>query len=81
MILNSFRDMADAAMTSLLKQNDRRKEEINVTTERRKQVNLANQAFEDLCKVCGMAGCVTCADESAESYYADRAEWLDAGMP
>lgn len=81
MTANFFNGMTDIAFMGLV--TNRRKEDINVTTERRTRVqpNLANQAFEDLCHVCFAAGGCGCADESAESYYADRATWLDAGMP
>lgn len=66
-------------MDDFFQPRNRRKEDINVTTERRTRVqpNLANQAFEDLCHVCFAAGECTCSDEQ---FYADRATFLSKEM-
>ena len=37
-----------------------------------------DQSFTALCETCNVAGQCTCSDEA---FYADRATWLDAGMP
>ena len=36
------------------------------------------EVLKTLCETCNVAGQCTCSDES---FYADRATWLDAGMP
>lgn len=80
MTANFLDGITDTAFIGLF--TNRRQEEINVpvTNERRKPPNLANQAFDDLCHVCFAAGGCGCADESDESFYADRATFLSKDM-
>ena len=39
------------------------------------------QTLDDLCGICDVAGRCTCADESQEQFFSDRATWLSEGSP